>query len=80
MWLLLAVLVAADTPPIVKWANGVERDAVKLKTTAKQLSDTAAATAADGRISRLAPLRSDVEDVVQRAEVLVRVSNEDLPK
>lgn len=80
MWLLLAVLVAADAPPMVKWANGVERNAVKLKTTAKQLSDTAGTIAAEGRISHLAPLRSDVDEVLERADALVRASNEPLPK
>lgn len=77
MWLLLVVLIAADTPPDERWATRVENNAVRAREAATALSETAGTISRSGRAEQLAPLRSDVDELVRRADVLARLAGSD---
>ena len=68
MWLLL--LFGADSS--AQWSARVETSAVRVRTQATLLATTAAAITAAGRLDALAPLRSDVDELVRQAETLDR--------
>lgn len=72
MWLLVGLLIAADAPPDVVWANRTENLAVRTREAATTLAQTAAAASASGRAERLAPMRSDVEELVRLADLLAK--------
>ncbi len=53
-----------------------EGAALNLGEAARRLAQTADAIAADGRIGHLSALRSDADELAQRAEQLVRLTTE----
>jgi hypothetical protein len=75
MWLLL--LFGADSGEL--WSSRVETAAVRLRTQATLVATTAGGIAASGRIGGLAPLRSDVDELVRQADQLVRWAGEAKP-
>lgn len=74
MLLLLALctLRAADTPtdPGLAWATRAESSAVRLRTAAEQLAQTAHGIAAAGRVQQLGVLHSDAAALHTRADQL----------
>lgn len=74
MWLALLLTASATTPRDDRWADRTENAAVRTREAATTLADTASAIARAGRLERLAPLRSDVDEVVRRTRLLARVT------
>lgn len=75
MFLLLLVTAYADAP--AEWANTAEGALVKTGNAAEQLAATAQDIAADGRIGQLTVLRASADELVRRANVLVRFTEPD---
>lgn len=71
MWLLL-LLCAADRAHEDQWAARTEGAAVRLRAVADSLATTADESASAGRVTALAPLRSDADELVRQANLLVR--------
>jgi hypothetical protein len=66
-----AVPADADATAEESLAEGA---ALKLGTAAKELAEVAGRIAGEGRIGRLSELRSDADDVVRRADLLVTLT------
>lgn len=80
MWTLLFLLMAAETDAGVVWANRTENAAVRTREAAATLARTAREVSQSGRIGALAPLSSDVDELVRRADMLVDITGEPPPE
>lgn len=67
---------ASDRSEADQWAGRVEGAAVRLRTVTSSLSATADQSAQAGRLVALAPLRSDADELVRQANLLVRFAAE----
>jgi hypothetical protein len=67
---------AAAEAPITTTDALAEGAALKLGEAARQLARTGGAIAAEGRITRMSALRSDADEVVQRARQLVSLAEQ----
>lgn len=74
MLFTITLLFAADSGD--SWATRTESAAVRLRTAADQLAETANGIGASGRAKEFAVLRSDADDVVKRANQLVIWANQ----
>lgn len=67
----IALLSAAEPAPEDALAEGA---ALKLGLAARQLADTGQRIAQDGRVGHLSALRGDADELVRRADMLVRLT------
>lgn len=68
MWILLLLGATGGDP----WPGRTEGAAVRVRLSALALAETSTLISTAGRIERLAPLRSEADELVRHANLLVR--------